>query len=132
MAVVPATLPDQVEDIRDREISYDTLHPKAYLYDKKSNTTIKIPYSSLTNKYKDFLSTIIMSRELTDEEKRLYWYKPKSLSYQIYKTTELWDTLLILNHYTCISQFTPNTLKYYDPDRLKAFLNEILVIEKIL
>ena len=132
MPVIPVTLTDQVDEVRLKEITYDNLHPKALLHDIKTDITIKIPYSSLTNKYKDYLSTIVLSKELTEEEKRLYWFRPKTVSYDIYKTTELWDTLLILNYYTSISQFTPTTLKYYDPDRLKAFLNEILIIEKIL
>lgn len=132
MNTIPASLPEQVERIRDLEITYDTLHPKAYLYDKKSDSTIKIPYSSITSKYKDYLSTIILSVELDDDDKRKYWYRPKSFSYDIYKTTELWDTLLILNNATSIAQFTPNVIKYYDPNRLKSFLNEILIIEKII
>ena len=132
MPLIPTTLPDQVADMRDREITYDALHPKAYLYDSKSDTTIKIPYSSLTNKYKDYLSTIVLTMELDDELKRKYWFKPKTVSFDLYGTTELWDTLLILNYYTSISQFTPNVIKYYDPERLKAFLNEILIIEKVL
>lgn len=132
MPVVPVTLTDQVKAIRNIDISYDALHPKALLHDAKTDTTIKIPYSSLSNKYKDYLSTIILTKELTEDEKRNYWYKPKSASYDIYRTTELWDMLLIINHYTSIAQFTPTVLKYYDPNKLKAFLNEIMIIEKVL
>lgn len=132
MANIPVDLPDQVSTARNLEISYDVLHPKALLTDKKSGDTIRIPYSSVTSKYKDYLSTIVISKEYTNEDKRKYWYKPKTASYDLYGTTELWDTLLILNYYTCISQFTPNVLRYYDPERLKRFLNEILIIEKLI
>lgn len=128
---IPTTLPEQVEDMRDRDISYKTLHRTANLYDRKTDTTIKIPYESLSNKYKDYLSTIIISKELTEEERRKYWYKPKSLSNDIYGTTEFWDIFLILNYCTSISQFTPLVVKYYDPDEFKRFLNEILIIEKV-
>lgn len=132
MPMIPVTLTDQVNEIRNVEITYDNLHPKALLHDAKTDITIRIPYSSITNKYKDYLSTIVITKELTDDEKRNYWFKPKTVSYDIYRTTELWDTLLILNYYTSISQFTPNVLRYYDPTRLKAFLNEIMIIEKLV
>lgn len=132
MPNVPSTLPEQVSTIRDTEINYKILHPIALLTDSKNGDTISIPYSSITNKYKDYLSTLIITKEYTDAEKMKYWYRPKTASYDIYGTTELWDTLLILNYYTSISQFTPNVLRYYDPSRLKPFLNEILIIEKLI
>lgn len=129
MEQIPSNLPEQIDIVRNMEINYDTLHPKANIYDNQSGRTIIIPYESLMNKYKDFLSGLIISEELTEEQKRNYWYKPKTVSFEIYGTTELWDVILILNNAFNIVQFTPNVLKYYDPENLKEYINEIMILE---
>lgn len=127
---IPSTLPEQVSLIKDLEISYRTLHPSVYLHDKDSNRTIRIPFSSIINKYKDYLSGIIMEIELNEDEQAQYLYKPKLLSEDLYDTTELWDTILILNDCQSVINFKPKLVKVYDPTELKTLLNEIMLIEE--
>ena len=127
---IPSTMPEQVSLAKDLEISYRTLHPTVLLHDHDSNRTIRIPFSSIVNKYKDFLSNIIMSISLNDEEQEMYMYKPKLLSEDLYGTTELWDTILILNDCPSVIDFKPKVINIYDPTELKVILNEIMLIEE--
>jgi len=129
---VPATLIEQIDDSKDSDISYRTLHMQAIIRDEESGDSIKVPFHSYLSKYKDFLSGIIIEYELTEESRRKYWYKPKTFSFDMYGITDLWYSILLLNNCFSISEFTPKkTIKYYDPDRLKLYINEIFVLEGV-
>ena len=130
---IPASMNEQIENAKSLEISYRTLHEQAILKDKISGRNIQIPFSSFTNKYKDFLNTIIVDVSLTDEERAKYRYRPKMVSYDLYNTTEFWNDLLIINNFFSLSEFQPGeTLKVYDPNKLKDYINEIMINEKLV
>lgn len=129
---IPSTMTKQISEAENLELSYRVLHPSAILHDDITNTNIKIPFSSLTNKYKDFLSKIVITIDLSDELMLKYRYQPKTVSLDLYNTTEFWNDILILNNCFSVSQFTPKKLKVYDPEELKKYLNEILILEKII
>lgn len=130
---IPASMNEQIENAKALEISYRTLHEQAILKDKISGRNIQIPFASFTDKYKDFLNTIIVDVSLTDEERAKYRYKPKMVSYDLYNTTEFWNDLLIINNFFSLSEFQPGeTLKVYDPNKLKDYINEIMIIEKLV
>ena len=130
---IPASMNEQIENAKSLEISYRTLHEQAILKDKISGRNIQIPFSSFTNKYKDFLNTIIVEVSLTDEERAKYRYKPKMVSYDLYNTTEFWNDLLIINNFFSLSEFQHReTMKVYDPNKLKDYINEIMIIEKLV
>jgi hypothetical protein len=130
---IPATLPQQVEEAKALDISYRTLHPGAVIINSQNKEAIKIPFSSLINKYKDFLHEIIIEMPMDEDDCETFMYKPKMLSEDLYGTTELWDTILILNNTISVSEFKPEgKVKIYDPNRLKKYINEILIMEEIL
>lgn len=126
---IPATTPDQITSTRALAISYQTLHTTLTIHNVENNTNITVPFSSYMSKYKDFLSTIVQEIPLTAEEQDLYMYKPKMLSVDLYGITELWSDLLVLNNAFSIKDFKPVKLKAYDPFRIKAMINEILILE---
>ena len=126
---VPDSIKDQVIDNRNMDFTYNMMHKHADLYDIQTNRDILIPYESYTSKYKDALTNVIVESKLSEEEKRAYWYKPKTVSFELYGTTEFWYTLLILNQCTSINQFTPDIMKYYDPNMFKDYLNHIMILE---
>ena len=96
---IPATVTEQIENAENLELSYRALHEYALLdYKDVNKTKIEFPFKSLTNKYKDFLSTIIIQIPLTEEEQEKYKFKPKMVSEELYGTTEFWDQILILNN----------------------------------
>ena len=131
LMTVPPNLIEQIETIRDYDISYDTLHTKAIINDKQTGRRIKVPFSAFSNKYKDALSSIIITEEMDPIKKKEFWYKPKSVSLFYYETTELWADILTLNGCVSIREFTPDVLKIYDPTELKKILNEIMILEDV-
>lgn len=126
---IPSTTIEQIENMRSSEINYRTLHSLAVIKDESSGRNIEIPLSSLTNKYRDFLSTIVTAVTFSDDIVTVYKYNPKALSQALYGTTELWNDLLILNNCVSVVDFTPTTVKAYDPIKLKSYINEILILE---
>ena len=130
--IVPATVPEQVSLAKDMEISYRTLHPSLVISNVKDDDVIRVPYSSIINKYKEFLSTRVVEIKLDDAMREKYMYKPKMVSNELYGTTELWSEILILNNAYSVIEFTPRVLKCYDPNRFKSFINEIILLEDVL
>ena len=129
MADIPSTITEQIETIEKYDISYRTLHGSAILHNKEDDSNIKIPFSSMIEKYKDFLYEIIITSDATKEELAQYIFNPKKLSQDLYGTTEFWDTILILNDCKSIIDFDLDTIKVYDPNRFKRYLNEIIITD---
>ncbi len=120
---------NSIADSREAEICAKNLSALATIYDKASGETIRIPYSSLLNKYRDFLSSSVVLTALTDGELRLYQFSPKRLSSKLYGTTELWSDLLQLNGMISLLEFNRPVIKIYSPSAINDLLNEILIME---
>lgn len=132
MNEIPSTIIEQIEDIEDRDINYRTLHVGLNVYnDDKDSRNFKVPYLSILNKHSNILSKIIITRELTSKEYAKYAFRPKLFSDDMYGTTEFWDTILFLNNCKSVVDFRLQKIKYYDPDRFKAFIDEIFIVEGI-
>lgn len=127
---IPGTVPEQIEMMSEMEISYRTLHDYMRIINEQKNKEIIVPYESFTNEYRDFLETIIVEVELLPKEQIKYQYKPKTLSYDLYGTTEFWSDILILNRCYSLAMFRPETVRVYDPAKFKTFLNEIMILEE--
>ena len=132
MNEIPSTIIEQIEDIEDRDINYRTLHVGLNVYnDDKDSRNFKVPYLSILNKHSNILSKIIITRELTSKEYAKYAFRPKLFSDDMYGTTEFWDTILFLNNCKSVIDFRLQKVKYYDPDKFKAFIDEIFIVEGI-
>ena len=126
---IPSTMSEQIKNIEKLDISYRILHPSISIKDEESGRTIEIPFSSLTNKYREFLKSIVISIELDDRFMAKYRFKPKMISEELYGTTEFWNDILILNNCLRVCDFQPRVLKVYDPAKLKSYINQILILE---
>ena len=132
MNEIPSTIIEQIEDIEDMDINYRTLHVGLNVYnDDKDSRNFKVPYLSILNKHSSILSKIIITRELTSKEYAKYAFRPKLFSDDMYGTTEFWDTVLFLNNCKSVVDFRLQKVKYYDPDKFKAFIDEIFIVEGI-
>ena len=125
---IPKEVIDAIEENKDDDYVFfiDTTIPF------EEQEILEESKAILFNIYKDYLSNIIMEIELNAEEQVMYLYKPKLLSEDLYGTTELWDTILLLNDCVSVIDFKPVTVKIYDPEEFKALLNEIMLIEESL
>lgn len=131
MSIQP-NITSQIDAIKKKEISYRNLMQHGILTNTSNNEIIQIPFSSYTRMYSDLLSTIIIESKLDDRAQSEIRFKPKTLSYLLYGTTEFWNDLLILNECKSIFDFTPKTIRYYDPSRFKSYLNQILILEGVV
>lgn len=129
---LPVDLPTQIKQAKRNELGYRVLHPTAVIRNQEDNSVIEVPFSSYTEKYRDYLDAHIRERFLTEIDCARYRYRPKSLSWDLYGTAEFWNDILILNNCSSIRDFQPipeRTIRFYDPQYLKSYLNEILIIE---
>lgn len=129
---IPTTIEELINWGKTQEISYRNLHGEVYINNLSNNEVIRIPLNSVMGEYRYFLEPYTIEIIMSDDELYLYQYKPKSLSFKLYGTTELWSTLLMINN--CISKidFDKKKIKVLDPKRIKAFINEVLILEKII
>ncbi len=132
MSQLPVTIDDLIGWGEDQEISHRNLHSKLDITDKKSENTIQVPLNEIMGEYRYFYSPYLIDIAMNDTEMTLYCYKPKSLSQKLYGTTELWSLLLSINN--CLSKvdFNKRNIKVLNPKRIKAFINEVLILEKII
>lgn len=79
-------------------------------------------------KYRRELSEIVELYALPET----MFYKPKSLSLELYGTTELWLALLRVNEMKNVTEFHLPIIKIYNADGLMELINIFFKREKIL
>lgn len=127
-----ATMEELIEWGKTQEISHRNLNKEAYITYGDTGEVIEIPLNALMSEYRYFLKPYIITATLNDEEMYIYQYSPKSLSKALYGTTEYWSVLLMINN--CISKidFNMNPVKVLNPKTIRAFTNEVLILEKVI
>ena len=83
------------------------------------NHVFKIPIGDFFIKYKKELEPAIQYYSVPQS----MFYRPKSVSYDLYGTTELWLSLLRLNNMRNITEFHQPIIKIYDADSLKELID---------
>jgi len=79
----------------------------------------KIPISDFFVNYKQELDQIVQYYNVPQS----MFYKPKSVSYELYGTTELWLALLRLNGMRNITEFHQPIIKIYNANSLKELID---------
>lgn len=134
MATIPVSMDRQIVNIKSKDISYRNLHQYANLFNTQTNDTIEIPYMSIAENYRDYLKKIVQRVVLRENDKIRFRYNPKRVSSVFYNgTTEYWYLIMTLNECVSVSDFgTSDTLKIYNPQKIKSYINEIMVLEDLL
>ena len=126
-----SSIKELIDSVDDMEVSYRNLHTNIYI--KTGDDTIKIPYKSIVSEYLPYLRTCKVKTAFTPLEITMYRYKPKRLSNDLYKTTELWSAILELNGFISLLDLTLEKPIYvFEPRKLKKAINEILILEGII
>lgn len=86
----------------------------------KASHITRVPIGDMFLNYRQQFEEAIVLYQIP----RDYFYRPKSLSLELYGTTELWLSLLRLNNMKSIVDFKQQIIKVYDP----YTLNELLEI----
>ena len=126
-----ATIEELLDSVDESELNYRSLH--SYIYIKNKGEHIKIPYDSILHNYLPFLKETAVTTDFSDMEKVKYQYKPKSLSYDLYGTTELLSVLLELNNMVSLLDLkTDKPILVFDPNEVMELLNEAMIMEGII
>lgn len=122
------TISDLIAYGKSLKISHDALYFKASLIDGENNNII-INQFSLIDKYYDYIIKISKPYTFNDQEYMKFRFKPKTLSYEVYGTTELWSLLLRINNIISTAQFDVHSL-IIPTAEIFDVLNEILILDK--
>lgn len=82
---------------------------------------IRIPIEDFFIKYRDQLKEYVQLYAVP----QIFFYQPKSVSFQLYETTELWLALLRLNNMINVTEFHRPWIQIYDSNAIKGFMNII-------
>ena len=129
---LPVTMKDLIKIGEKDEMAYRSFHDNLEITNAEDGQKIIIPLNQLLGQYRHFLMPYLVDVEFSDYEYNLYRYQPKRLSYELYNTTEFWSFLLMVNN--CISKldFDKKILTVLNPQTIKRFLNELLILEKVI
>lgn len=86
-----------------------------------------IQIGSVFDKYIDFIKSTCIRVKLNEKERFKYRYNPKQLSFDLYKTEELWSLILKLNNLSSEIDFLPSSIFVVSPSN-KDILNKIILI----
>ena len=95
-------------------------------YTTSSNDIISI-YNKL-DKYMNIIKSGCVKIELTEEQYQRFRFRPKHLSFLLYKTTELWFLLLKVNNIVDIMDFDLRELYIFNSKNLSV-INDIFIKE---
>lgn len=85
------------------------------------------PYQTLIGRYYHALTKYIIKKQLTDEEYRKYYQRPKLLCIDLYGTPELWSGILYINNMVSSARFTKRDIKVFSVGIIDA-LDEVMTI----
>ena len=92
----------------------------------ETDRIIRVPWSDFFLKYRYELEDSIQLYNVPIKN----FYRPKTVSYEIYQTTELWLGLMRLNNFRNITEFDQSIIKIYNPIKLKELVNIFFKREK--
>jgi hypothetical protein len=111
---------DYIEDGQKATISlsnfYDTILVRNA---NRENHIYRTAMNDFFLKYRDQLTETIQFYSIPDS----MFYKPKSVSMDLYGTTELWLALLRVNDFKSVADFHYNIIKVYSPSDLYELIN---------
>ena len=83
------------------------------------NHVFKISIGDFFIKHRDELESIVQYYSIPQS----MFYKPKTVSYELYGTTELWLSILRLNNMRNITEFHQPIIKVYNANSIKELID---------
>lgn len=90
------------------------------------------PHQTIVCRYYDSLKPYITTKTFTKEEWEKYKFNPRTLSYDLYGTPELWADILYINNMVSVAEFKKETIKVFEESILDAIIEIKKIIEKDL
>ncbi len=97
---------------------------------KDNKLEVQLTSSNLVNDYLDIFKERAVKVQLTEQEKRKYYYNPDLLSYDLYGSTELDFIIMIMNGVIQSEEFTIPTLLLIPKSELVDLLSRIYNAEQ--
>lgn len=119
------TIEQFVESGKSVTISYFNMS----FIDMMSNGT----WISILNAVSDYLpelSNACVTVELSEDQQRAYFYKPKLLCYDVYGNPELYFVILLLNDMADVKEFTKPQIKMLRKEHMSSLMSYIYNAEK--
>ena len=126
MAINPTYIVDSIAEGNKAINSLKNFSDTVLLKNYSNDRIIRIPTDDFFSKYKDELYETV---ELYNVPMKNL-FRPKSVSFDIYQTTELWLALMRLNNFRNITEFDQQIIKIYNPAGLKELINIFFKREK--
>lgn len=113
---IDKAIEENKSDIRSLKNLYETLLVKD---ESKGTRFYRVPFHDFFIKYREELKPAITYYTLSE----MAYYRPKSVSFELYGTTELWLALLRVNNMKNISEFCIPLIKVYDKTALFGLMD---------
>lgn len=126
MAINPTFVTNYIEEGQKAIYSLKHFSDTILLKNYNSDHIIRIPIDDFFSKYKDELYDTIELYSVPPKN----FFRPKSVSFDIYQTTEMWLALMRLNNFRNITEFDQSIIKIYNPAGLKELINIFFKREK--
>jgi hypothetical protein len=125
-----SSIQDLIAYEKTLDISHYALHYRTnFIPNTNSSDRVLFNFSTVYDKYYDFIVANSYSVTLTDKEFTEYKFQPKKLSLHIYESMELWSLILRLNNMGSMLDFNQQTI-LLPIKQVFAILNEVLILEK--
>lgn len=99
-------------------------------FTKEDGVDIEYAINNVIYNYMDEIKDKVVELELSDDDYAKYKYKPKLLSYDVYKTTEIYFIIMAINGICSVKDFTKKKLKMLYTQDLIELVNQIYAAEQ--
>ena len=104
-------------------------YPSTSFIDIVPNGT-EVSILNVINDYMTEIRNACVNVELSADEQRIYFYKPKLLCYDIYGNPELYFIILLANDMADVKEFTKPTVRMLKKSHMSEILSRIYNVEK--
>ena len=109
-----------IADGKKETLSLKNFYETILIGDKNNSDHIfRVPINDFFIKYRKELDSIVQYYSIPQS----MFYKPKSVSYELYGTTELWLAILRLNGMRNVTEFHQPIIKIYNVNSLKELID---------
>ena len=116
----PTRIDQYILDGHNSVLSLRNFYDTILVTDDDSRDHIsRIPIGDFFLNYRNELKDIVQAYTLSD----MHFYRPKSLSLELYGTTEMWLSLMRINEFRSIIEFDLPVIKIYNPTAVRELIS---------
>lgn len=108
-----------IEDSKKATLSLNNLYDTLLINTENTDHYYRVPWNDFFIKYKNELMDTLQLYSLPET----LFYKPKTLSFELYGTIDLWLALLRANNMKNITEFHLPIIRIYNPGKLQELVS---------